>query len=191
MPRRNVVFAPDNIYHLYNRGVNRANIFSSNDNYVFLLRKVKSLVKELPLTIIAYCLMPNHYHFVIRQDGEIPLSEFIGRLFKTYMQAYNKQQGRTGPLFGGRFRAVHVDSDEYLLHLCRYVHLNPVAAGLVTEPGDWLYSNYLEWSEQRRGTLVDRAFVKACFSTPEAYVEFVQAEISDKVVQRLKPYLLE
>lgn len=191
MPHRGDIFAPGNVYHLYNRGLNKADIFTGDDNYRFLLGKVKRLLKEIPATVIAYCLMPNHYHFVMRQEGETLLSLFIARLFQTYTQAYNRQQKRTGPLFAGRFRCVHVDSEEYLLHLCRYVHLNPVAAGLVARPEDWPFSNYLEWIGRREGTLVDRALIGAYFDTPEAYIAFVQAELSDQMAEKLKPYLLD
>jgi REP element-mobilizing transposase RayT len=191
MPHRGDIFAPGNVYHLYNRGLNKADIFTGADNYRFLLGKVKRLLKEIPATVIAYCLMPNHYHFVMRQEGETLLSQFIGRLFQTYTQAYNRQQKRIGPLFAGRFRCVHVDAEEYLLHLCRYVHLNPVVAGLVARPEDWPFSNYLEWIGRREGTLVDRALIEAYFDTPEAYIAFVQAELSDQMAKKLKPYLLD
>jgi putative transposase len=191
MPRRTEVFAPNQVYHLYNRGVNRANIFSTAENYRYLLRQVKDVQTDIPVTIFAYCLMPNHYHFVIRQDGDVSLSEFIGRLFKRYTQAYNRQQRRTGPLFAGRFRSIHVDADEYLIHLARYVHLNPVEAGLCRYPQEWPYSNYLEWIEQRNGTLIDRAWVRQYFPTPESYIKFVESELPTQMEERLKPYLLE
>jgi putative transposase len=135
--------------------------------------------------------MPNHYHFVLRQDGDIPISTFIQRLFQIYTQAFNKQQGRKGPLFEGRFRHVHVDRDEYVIHLCRYVHLNPVTAGLVSDPAEWPYSNYLEWIEARSGTLVDRAFVRQFFPMPDAYVTFVHDHIALHIAQQLRPYLLD
>ncbi|MDM8532511.1 transposase [Anaerolineales bacterium HSG25] len=191
MSYRKTKFVAGNIYHLYNRGVNRANIFSNADNYTYLLKKVKPLLTELSLTMIAYCLMPNHYHFVIRQDGDQSLSVFIEWLFKSYSQAYNKQQGRTGPLFSGRFKSIHVDVDSYVLHLCRYVHLNPVKAGLVAQPHDWPFSNYLEWIQQRKGTLVDHEFVTGYFLTPADYIEFVESEIPAHINEKLQPYLLE
>jgi len=169
MPYRQNVFAAGNIYHIYNRGINREPIFVKPDNYVYLLRKVKRLLEDLPITVLAYCLMPNHYHFILRQDSDISISNFVQRLFQSYTQAFNRQQGRRGPLFEGRFRHVHVDRDEYVLHLCRYVHLNPVTAGLVSDPIEWPYSNYREWVGTRAGTLVDRAFIEQFFATPEAY----------------------
>jgi REP element-mobilizing transposase RayT len=166
-------------------------IFVCPDNYIYLLGKVKRLLGEVLVTVLAYCLMPNHYHFVLRQDSDVPISVFIQRLFQTYTQALNKQQGRSGPLFVGRFRHVHVDRDEYVVHLCRYVHLNPVTAGLVPDPADWPYSNYLEWIESRPGTLVDRAFVRQYFPTPDLYVTFVQDHIAPHMAQQLRPYLLD
>lgn len=166
-------------------------IFVNSGNYAYLLHKVKQLQGELPITILAYCLMPTHYHFVLCQDGDIPISKFIQRLFQTYTQAFNKQQKRKGPLFEGRFRHVHIDPDEYVVHLCRYVHLNPVTAGLVSSPEEWLYSNYLEWIEARSGKLVSRKFIRQFFPTPGAYATFVQEHITPKKSLQLQPYLLD
>ena len=100
-------------------------------------------------------------------------SKFINVLFNAYVQAVNRQQGRKGTLFEGRFRHVWVDREEYLIHLCRYIHLNPVKAGLVAEIGDWPYSNYLEWIGERAGRLKDDVFIRDRFPTPEAYQRFV------------------
>ncbi len=190
MPYRQDAFAPDQIYHIYNRGVDGMRIFARSENYVYLLRKVKRLVGDVHIRVLAYCLRPNHYHFVLRQEDQVPISTFIQRLFQSYTQAFNKEQGRRGPLCEGRFRHVHVDRDEYVVHLCRYVHLNPVAAGLVAPPSDWPYSNYLEWIEARPGTLVDRSFIRQYFSAPADYVAFVEDVIPPEKERELNPYLL-
>ena len=191
MPYRKNAFARGNIYHIYNRGIDGLTIFASPGNYEYLLRKIKRLVQEIALTMLAYCLMPTHYHFVLRQDGDVPISRFVQRLFGAYTQAYNQQQGRSGPLFEGRFRHVRVDRDEYAVHLCRYVHLNPVKAGLVDRPEQWVYSNYLEWIGERPGTLIDGGFVRQYFAAAEQYVAFVHGEVSPRMERVVQRYVLE
>jgi len=173
MPRRGDVFAPGCYYHIYNRGAGGERIFFTPDNYKHCLRLVKRYMRPHQVTVIAYCLMPNHYHFLLRQDGEMPLSRFIGTLFNAYVQAVNKQRGRKGTLFEGRFKHVLIDREEYLVHLCRYIHVNPVKARLVARPEDWPFSNYLEWVGKRGGTLKDETFIRSYFSTPQEYEAFV------------------
>jgi len=173
MSRRKVIFVQGGYYHLYNRGADRQLIFRSDENYRFLLKRVKNYADEWLVSVIAYCLMPNHYHFVLRQDGDSPLSNFAQAVFNSYTKAFNKMYDRSGTLFEGPFQAIAVTEEVYLTHLCRYVHRNPLEAHLVVNPNDWPYSNYSEWIDQREGTLVDREFVRDRFATPEAYIKFV------------------
>lgn len=178
-------------YHVYNRGCNRERIFANDGNYLFLLRQAKKFLREYPLTVIAYCLMPNHYHFLFRPEEDGAVSPFLQRLFNSYTQAFNKQQGRSGTLFEGRPKSVLVDTDAYVIHVCRYIHLNPVEAGLVAHPGDWPYSNYLEWVGKRKGTLVDHAFVQQYFPTPADYEAFIAASLNEKLERELEAYYLD
>jgi REP element-mobilizing transposase RayT len=173
MSKRNIVFIPGQYYHIYNRGANRGLIFRSQDNYDFLLRRIREYSIKTQATIVAYCLMPNHYHFLIRQDSEKPVSEFIQALFNSYTKAFNKMYGRTGTLFEGPYKANAVEKYEYLLYLCRYIHRNPLDAGLVTHPADWKHSNYLEWIGKRSGIETDMKFVNENFPNPLEYEEFV------------------
>ena len=170
---RKVQFVQGCYYHIYNRGVDRQPIFRTVENYLFLLRRVKRYAHRFEIAIIAYCLMPNHYHFLVRQDGQHAVSAFVQAVFNSYTKAFNKMFGRTGTLFEGPFQAILVDEDAYLAHLCRYIHRNPVDAGLVKHPGAWPFSNYREWVGTRQGTLVDRKLVREMFATPEAYEQFV------------------
>ena len=186
MPYRGDVFVRGHYYHIYNRAVGGGLLFFNPGNYEYCLRLVKRYCQKYGVAVIAYCLMTNHYHFLLRQETDIPLSKFINVLFNAYVQAVNKQQGRRGTLFEGRFRHVWVDREEYLIHLCRYIHLNPVKAKLVSRPEDWLYSNYLEWVGQRPGTLKDEIFIRERFPTPEAYRQFV-ADYQDEV--RVREYI--
>lgn len=173
MPYRGRTFVKEHYYHIYNRGAGRERIFFNEGNFEYLLRLMKRYRQDCEITVIAYCLMPNHYHFLLRQDSDIPISRFINLLFNAYTQAVNRQQGRTGTLFEGRFRHVLVDREEYLVHLVRYIHLNPVRANLVAQPEVWQYSNYLEWIGARSGTLKDAQFIQEHFSSAEAYKQFM------------------
>ena len=141
----------------------------------------------LRLTPIAYCLMPNHYHYLIRQDGDQPAGLLPQRAFNGYVEAYNKRYGHSGTLFESNYRVVAVSRDSYLQHLCRYIHANPVTHGLVANVADWLYSNYREWTGERDGSLVDREFVRAWFPVAGSYERFV----ADYLVEGELPKELE
>jgi len=192
MPYRGDAFVQGQYYHIYNRGAGKAKIFFNDGNYQYLLRLIKEYAPKFGVAVIAYCLMPNHYHFLFRQETETLLSKFMQVLFNAYVQALNLQQGRTGTLFEGRFKHKRVDTWEYLIILCRYIHRNPVKAGLVTKPEDWAYSNYREWIGARDGTLVDKVFVQDHFSSAEEYVKFVSdVEDEEKSYEKISKYLFD
>jgi len=191
MPTRRPLYLPGHFYHFYNRGAHRLSIFREPDNYLFILRKIKHYCRTLSLSPIAYCLMPNHYHFLIRQDGQHVAGLLPQRVFNSYSKAYNKRYEHSGTLFEGNYRVVHVESETHLLHLCRYIHANPVKDGLVDDVADWPYSNHLEWVGERSGTLVDRAFVEAHFGTPERYRAFVQDYLRERKLSDALAYLKE
>ena len=174
MPPRQGVFARGGYYHLYNRGAGRRPIFFNPANYEHCLRLVKRNLRRCGAAVIAYCLMPNHYHFLQRQETDVPLSKLIGVVFSAYVQAVNIQQKRSGTLFEGRFRHKEIDKEAYLVQLCRYIHLNPALTGLCARPEEWPYSNYLEWLGQREGTLKDDAFIREWFGSSAQYQIFVE-----------------
>lgn len=173
MPIRETQFVPGCYYHLYNRGAGRRTIFTNSGDYLVFLRRLKEHVATLHVAVIAYCLMPNHYHLLVRQDGEIAAGKLAQLVSNGYAQWFNRRYEHAGTLFEARYKSLHVSQDEYVRHLCRYIHLNPVRHGFADHPSEWIYSNYLEWIGQRPGTLVDRAFVAAWFPRPNAYEEFV------------------
>jgi putative transposase len=162
-----------NYYHIYNRGTERATIFREETNFLFAISKIKEYGLSNHVAVIAYCLMPNHYHFLVRQDGKEPAGNLPQLVFNSYTKAYNKMYSHSGTLFEGRFRAKHIQTKSHLLHLCRYIHGNPVKDGMVADPADWPYSNYLEWIGEREGMLVDRDFIENQFSNAEEYRKFL------------------
>ncbi len=151
-----ISWQPGYYYHLYNRGAHKLNIFREEDNYLYVLKLIKKYLRELNLSLIVYCLLPNHYHFLVEQLGDHPAGLLPQRVFNSYSKAYNKRYDHSGTLFEGRYKAKHVNSDRYLRHLCRYIHANPVKDGLVERLEEWPWSNYLEWVGRRQGKLVDR-----------------------------------
>ena len=178
-------------YHVYNRGTNRQPIFTYEENYWFLLRRVKLYLPLYQISIIAYALMPNHYHFLVGVHKEGSLSQFFQRLFNSYSQAFNKQQNRSGTLFAGRAKSIPVDKSNYVYALVRYIHLNPVVAGLVKTPGDWQFSNYLEWIDARNDGLFDPQFREMFFSSPDEYKRFVLSDIPEALERKISKYYLD
>jgi REP element-mobilizing transposase RayT len=139
-------------YHFYNRGHNRAPIFFEQANYAFFLTRLREYIAPKHAQILAYVLMPNHYHLLLRAESN-DLSHAMQLFGISYTKAINKRFERVGTVFQGAFRAKHVDQDEYLLHLSRYIHLNPVRARLVSQPHAWAFSSYCEYVGLRNGTL--------------------------------------
>lgn len=149
MPSKNVIreFVADTSYHTCNRGVERRLIFLDSQDYnVFLNRlrmmlidrseldddelsrqPVKSFYGEVEL--LAYCLMPNHFHLLLHQITDNGVAEFMRTLSTSYTMYFNKRYQRVGSLFQGRYKAQRVDNDAYRLYISRYIHLNPVALG--------------------------------------------------------------
>lgn len=145
--------------------------------------------KQRPVSIVAYCLMPNHFHFLVylRCDD---FSDRMSSFQKSYTQAINRARERVGPLFQGRFRAEHVDREEYLTHLSRYIHLNPVVAGLVQRPADWEFSSYREFIGLREGSLPEPHPVLQVFESRAAYRSFVERGTS-VVPREVRPLLID
>lgn len=180
MPAKRPPYVAGGFYHFYNRGAHTVSLFREEDNYLFVLRKMKAYCRSLYLTPIAYCLLPNHYHWLVRQDGEEPARKLPQRVFNSYSKAYNKRYEHSGTLFEGNYRAKPVEAEAYLLHLRRYIHADPVIHGLVDGVADWPYSNYLEWTGERGGTLVDGEFVRAHFPAAGQYRAFVTEWLVDR-----------
>ena len=129
--RRELIdWTPGCYYHIYNRGAHRATIFPDDTSYLFAIRRMKEISTRLEITVIAYCLMPNHYHFCVRQDSNVSADQLPRRIFNSYSKWFNHRHNHSGTLFEGRFQAKGVDNEAYLRKLCLYIHANPVRHGI-------------------------------------------------------------
>ena len=141
MPRKPRLEYAGAVYHVTARGARQAAIFIDDDDRVALLKILACALRELDGQVFAFCLMGNHYHFVL-QTREANLSTLMRRVNSLYGMRFNQRHARFGHVFDGRFNAVHVDRDAYLLEACRYVDLNPVRAALVERPEQWRWTSY-------------------------------------------------
>jgi hypothetical protein len=138
--------------------------------------------------------MPNHFHFLLRQDSDFSISQFVQAIFNSYSKAFNKMYQRTGTLFESNFKSIYVHSPEYLIHQCRYIHRNPVdlKLPLVSKLEEWEFSNYPEWINLRTGSLVDKKIVNDLFGDAESYRRFVEEYFPPPELQtKLLKYLLD
>ena len=190
MPTPRPAYIKGNYYHFYNRGAHKLSIFRDEDNYQYVIRKIKEHSRNLNITVIPYCLLPNHYHFLLRQDGEFAARLLPQYVFNSYSKAYNKRYAHSGTIFEGSYKAKEIKIESHLLHLCRYIHANPVIHSIISEIDVWPFSNYLHWVGLRGGTLLDEKFIDAYFPTRWEYVKFVQEYIEErKMPEELSGYL--
>ena len=124
--------------------------------------------------------MPNHYHYLIRQEGEFPVSKFPQSIFGGYSRALQYRHDKIGTLFEGRYKAKHVSTETYLLQLCCYIHANPVKAGLVQQAEDWPYSDFINWIRFRRAELLGLDGPHEFFDEPWAYRQVFEAYLGSK-----------
>lgn len=132
---------PGAVYHVTSRGDRRESIFVDDHDRRGFLDTVAQALSRFDAEILAYCLMSNHYHFVLH-TRQANLSLLMRQINGVYTQAFNRQHNKVGHLFQGRFKAILVDREAYLLEVCRYVELNPVRARMVKNPEAWAWSSY-------------------------------------------------
>lgn len=188
-------------YHIYNRGINGTNIFQRRENYYFFLGKWKKLVHPFFETK-AYCLMPNHFHFLVSVkplsneiektvkeqytsksrkliEEEITYNEFLEdqfkRVFSSYALAFNKQEGRTGALFQKRFKRVSLNTEQRLFHNLAYIHHNPIHHKFAKNYDEWIFSSFKSFLSNGH-TLVARKQVLEWFDKDliKARTEFLK-----------------
>jgi REP element-mobilizing transposase RayT len=200
-------FESDKFFHVYNHAVGQDNLFETNENYNFFLNKYSKYINPIADTFV-YCLMPNHFHFLvmIKEQKEIEkimrsmqklensdatdlenmselISKFVSKqfsnLFNSYSKSFNKQQNRTGNLFNRPLKRKHVNDDIYLKNLIHYIHYNPVYHEFVENLNEWKHSSYESFFSEKK-TNLKRKEVIEIFNDIENFHAFHLREIDDE-----------
>jgi len=171
-------------YHVTARGNERKNIFLSRRDYERFLSYLTDAVHKFGMVLHTFVLMTNHYHLIL-ESPRANLSSFMHALNSAYTTYFNIKRGRSGHLFQGRYKAMVVDKDHYLLELSRYIHLNPVRAGLAEKPEDYPYSSLRCYLFPKEETVVFRDLIWGMISrqrrkAPQRYREFVVSALREK-----------
>lgn len=212
MANRKVPFVNGEYYHIYNRGIDKRNIFSNQNDLGRFLRsmvefntikpigsiyensfnqlggstsKLKKRKKKL-VNFIAYCLNPNHYHLIIEQISEKGIEKFMHRLGTGYTMYFNEKEKRSGSLFQGRFKSIHIDSNEYILHLSAYVNLNYRVHQLGGSTSKLVksQSSWGEYTGEKDNNICNKGIVLGQFADKKEYAKFSDGTVRNIISKR-------
>ncbi|MDQ7948891.1 MAG: hypothetical protein REI78_11345 [Pedobacter sp.] len=187
-------FHPDGYYHLFNHAVGFDNLFRSHDNYLFFLARYEKYIYPVAKTFV-YCLMPNHFHFLIqirneesiRQLAKVDQSvefdfhrfmmQYLSNFLNSYAKAFNKQHKRKGALFIDFTKRIEIKNETYFNRIIHYIHLNPVHHGFVASVNDWKYSSYHSIIDPQGALKLEREAILEWFGGIAAFVEFHQTAL--------------
>ena len=224
MPGRKVPLVNNQIYHVLNRGAALQPTFKTKRDFYRAIETIRyyqnkevslryarfillsnerrkeileslSKEKQFLVEIISYCLMPNHFHFILKQIEEDGISKFMGNFSNSYTRYFNVKNKRNGSLFQGKFKAIRVETDEQLIHLSRYIHLNPYSSYVVKtlkELEKYFYSSFPEYLGKSEVAFCNKEIVLDQFENLESYKKFVfnQADYQ-RELQKIKHLTLE
>lgn len=211
MPYRITPLVNGQVYHVFNRGVEKRDVFTDKREYAHFLEAAEYYQQVSPLTkfsqadegerenlsdnklieVIAYCLMPNHFHFLLKQTNDNGISTFIRRLINSYTRYFNTKNERVGSLFQGPFKAIRIESDEQLLHITRYIHLNPLVGYLVKDLRNFKWSSYFMYIGLEDNKLCKREEIERLISL-KGYEQFVRDQIDyAKQLENIKRLALD
>ena len=220
---RKIVFANNEIYHILNRSIEQRPIFTNKREYnralITLnfyrfknppLRLSKALLLENQkreeffqgfkqestklVEIISYCLIPNHFHFLLKQKANNGIPKFASNFTNSYTRYFNTKHKRIGPLFQGIFKAIWIENDEQLIHVSRYIHLNPVVSFIVKEEhlDTYPWSSLPEYLGSQKEKICDKEIILGLFPSKEKYRKFIHDQIDyAKKLEAIKHLILE
>lgn len=219
---RKISFRNEEVYHLFNRGIERRNIFTDKTEF----ERAKNLIKfykhkDIPIRfsqvlqqpidirekmlndlyksaravdILSYCLMPNHFHFLLKQNSDKGISNFLANFSNAYTRYFNTKHQRIGPLLEGIFKGVYIENEEQLLHVSRYIHINPVVSSIIADDQleNYPWSSYPEFLSRSRDEITQKDFILNIFRSSKQYQEFVANQIDyGKKLEVIKHLILE
>lgn len=203
MPGRPEPLVTGEFYHIVNRGVASMPIFLDNRHYQRCLDTIlyyqhqrlplrysyftrltlseksevlSKLSSEFFIELICYCLMPNHIHFLLKQITDSGISDFMRKFSNSYTRYFNVKNKRIGPIFQGRFKSVRIESEQQLLHVSRYIHLNPYSSGVVkkiSDLKDYSFSSLPEYCGLTKNEICQKDDVLSYFKKPGSYEDFI------------------
>lgn len=218
---RKIAFANNYYYHVFNRGIDRREVFTDKREFLRAVETLKyyrfsslkiKLSRFLKLTeeekskllsklaenklveIISFCLMPNHFHFLLKQLQDNGISKFLANFTNSYTKYFNTKHERNGPLFQGLFKAVFVETDEQLVHLSRYIHLNPSTSSIIEIDNlkDYQWSSFSEYLNLIKGEICATEEILGFFKNAKTYEKFVFDQASyAKELHKIKHLVLE
>ena len=215
--RRKEKFIEGEIFHVFNKSIANFEILSDLRNaqrfievldyynniktklsfsrYVKIHKKYEYenilFLKEFPfLKFIAYCIMPDHYHFLVKIIKKNTFSNYVSKIENSFTRYFNLKFARKGPLWQSEFRALRIKTDEQLLHVSRYIHLNPTPSNLVQNPQDWIFSSYRDYIDNEK--ILKEIGTEISIRTPEHYRRFVEDRKDyQRKLKKIKSLLLE
>lgn len=214
MPGRALPLVNNEVYHIFNRGSDKRNIFLLQKDYRRFIKTFyyyqfegpKPKLSELSknrfikfnptqssklVEILTYCLMPNHFHFLVKQLKTDGISIFMSQLANSYTKYFNRKFKRIGSLLQGTFKSVIVKTDGQLIHVSRYIHINPVVAGIVSKPQYHQWSSYAEYANGSDGHC-STDLILSLFSSRKEYCKFTEDQIDyGKSLEAIKHQLIE
>lgn len=182
MPRTARASVGGYCYHVINRGNARAEVFHADGDYQAFLDLLNRASQRIPMRVLAYCLMSNHFHLALWPYRDGDLSRWMQWLLTAHVRRYHTYHESSGHIWQGRFKAFPIEQDDHLLTVLRYIELNPVRANLVAQAEEWRWSSARTWKESVRGPCVEVGPV----ARPEPWLDWVNGPMTETEVQRVR-----
>lgn len=182
MPRVARIKSNTEIYHIMLRGIDKRNIFLQQSDYQKFIYYISKAKEKSSFTLYAYCLMTNHVHILLKPEAE-EIGNIVRRIAVGYAQYHNNKYGRAGHLFQNRFKSEPIYDNRYFLTVLRYIHQNPIKAGIIKNLRNYPWSSYFEYIGEDNTNIVYTTFALEFFQNLENFKDFITAGNSDTCME--------